>query len=58
MENIKQLLLGYAQDAKKTDLKENESFWDDIILTINESKTEDQLFKIGQEYFALEQWKK
>lgn len=53
MEKIKQNLLKEVNTTKETDLKANIPFWDDVLLEIENSTTEEELLRIGQEYFSF-----
>jgi hypothetical protein len=54
MDNKKEILFDYAKDAKQTDIIENEDFWDDVIVEIENSTTQEELLHIAQEYFSFE----
>jgi hypothetical protein len=53
MEKIKQNLRKEVKSTKETDLKENIPFWNDVLLEIENATTEEELFRIGQEYFSF-----
>lgn len=53
MEQIKQNLIKEVKLSRETDLEENLEFWDDVLLQVENATTEEELFKIGQEYFSF-----
>jgi hypothetical protein len=54
MEQIKEKLLTFANEGKNDDMVENVPFWDDVIVEIETSTTEEDLLQIGQNYFGFE----
>jgi hypothetical protein len=53
MEEVKNRMLDFVHDTKNTDMPENKDFWDDVLLEVENATTEEELFRIGQEYFSI-----
>lgn len=54
MEEVKNYMLDLVHDSKNSDIPENKDFWDDVLLEVENATTEEELLRIGQEYFSIE----
>jgi hypothetical protein len=46
-------MLDLVHDSKNSDIPENKDFWDDVLLEVENATTEEELLRIGQEYFSI-----
>jgi|LakMenE01Jun11ns_1017448.scaffolds.fasta_scaffold9838896_2 hypothetical protein len=53
MEEVKNYMLDLVHDSKNSDIPENKDFWDDVLLEVENATTEEELLRIGQEYFSI-----